>query len=112
MNRWREYFEELYRDDRGEKPEFDGCKPAPPILRNEIEKAVRGMRWRKAEGSESSDDIVVETMEAEGDFAIGKITELANKIYETEVLLDRMQESEFIVIPKKVGAVDCENIER
>ena len=105
LNRWREYVEGLYRDDRGEKPEFDGCEPGPPILRNEIEKAVRGMEWRKAE---DSDGIVVEMLEAEGDFTIRKITELANKIYETGVLPNRMQESEFIVIPKKVGAVDCE----
>ena len=103
LNRWREYVEGLYRDDRGEKPEFDGCELGPPILRNEIEKAVRGMKWRKAEGS---DGIVVEIVEAGGDFTIRKITELANKIYETGVLTDRIQESEFIVIPKKVGAVD------
>ena len=63
------------------------------------------MKWRKAEGSDS---IVVEMVEAGGDFTIRKITELANKIYETGVLPDRMQESEFIVISKKVGAVDSE----
>ena len=45
-----------------------------------------------------------------GDFTIRKISELANKIYKTGVLPDRMQESEFIVIPKKVGAVDCEKL--
>ena len=62
-----------------EKPEFNGCEPGPPILRNEIEKAVRGMKRRKAEGS---DGIVIEMVEAGGDFTIRKITELANKIYE------------------------------
>ena len=58
------------------------------------------MKWRKAEGS---DGIVVEMVEAGGEFTIGKITELANKIYVTVVLPDRMEESEFLVIPKKVG---------
>ena len=53
--------------------EFDGCEPGPPILRNEIEKAVRGMKWRKAEGS---DGIVVEMVETGGDFTIRKITGL------------------------------------
>ena len=47
-------------------------------------------------------------VEVGGDFTIGKITKLANKIYEIGDLPDRMQESEFIVIPKKVGAADCE----
>ena len=98
LNRWREYVEGLYRDDRGEKPEFDGREPGSTILRNETEKAVRGMKWRKAE---SSDGVVVEMVEAGGDFTIRKITELANRIYETGVLPDRMQESEFIVIPKR-----------
>ena len=114
LNRRREYVEGLYRDHRGEKPELDGCEPGPPILRNEMEKAVRGMKWRKAvrgrkwRKAEGSVWIVVKMVEAGGDFTIRKTTELANRIYETGVLPDSMRESEFIVIPKKVVAVDCE----
>ena len=44
---------------------------------------------------------MVEMVEAGGDFTIRKITELANFFYETGVLSDRKQESEFIVIPKR-----------
>ena len=36
---------------------------------------MRGMKWRKAEGS---DGVVVEMVEAAGNFAIDKIAELAN----------------------------------
>ena len=32
---------------------------------------------------------------------------MVSKIYTTETLPNRMKESEFIVIPKKVGAIDC-----
>ena len=46
-------------------------------------------------------------VEALGDFAITKITELANKIYSTGTIPDRMKESEFIVIHKNLGAIDC-----
>ncbi|XP_063885526.1 uncharacterized protein LOC135113837 [Scylla paramamosain] len=63
------------------------------------------MKWRKAEGS---DGVVVEMVEAAGDFAIEKITELANQIYDTGNIPERMEESEFIVIPKKEGAVECD----
>jgi hypothetical protein len=38
------------------------------------------MKWKKAEGS---DGIVVEMIEAAGEYAISKITELANKIFST-----------------------------
>ena len=62
------------------------------------------MKWRKAEGS---DGVVVEMVEAAGEFGIEKITELANRIYSTGQVPEAMKESEFIVILKKDGAVEC-----
>ena len=62
------------------------------------------MKWRKAEGS---DGVVVEMVEAVGEFGIEKITELANRIYSTGQVPEAMKESEFIVIPKMDGAVEC-----
>ena len=62
------------------------------------------MKWRTAEGS---DGVVVEMVEAAGEFAIVKITELANKIYLTDVIPKRKEESEFTVLPKKEGATEC-----
>ena len=60
------------------------------------------MKWRKAEGS---DGVVVEMVEAAGEFGTEKITELANRIYSTGQVPEAMKESEFIKIPKKDGAV-------
>lgn len=71
--------EELYGDERGEKPEFEFWEPEPPLLRSEIERAVRRMKRRKAEGS----DGIVVMIEAAGEFATVKIAELADKIYKT-----------------------------
>ena len=65
---------------------------------------MRRMGWRKAEGS---DGVVVEMVEAAGEFAITKIVDLANLIYQSGKIPEKMKESEFIVIPKKEGAVDC-----
>ena len=46
-------------------------------------------------------------VEAAGEFAIKKIADLANKIYRTGMIPKRMEESEFIVLPKKEGATEC-----
>ena len=49
------------------------------------------MKWRKAEGS---DGLVVEMVEAAGEFGIEKITELANRIYSTGQVPEAMKESD------------------
>ena len=106
LERWRGYVEELYRDQRGDVPQFEGIEPGLPILKEEVEKAVKSMKWRKAEGS---DGVVVEMVEASGEFGLRKITELANLIYSSGQVPESMKESEFLVIPKKNGAVECSN---
>ena len=104
LRRWKEYVGELYGDNEREEVELENVDSGCSVLRSEVEHAVRKMKWRKAEGS---DGIVVEMLEALGDFATEKLTDLANKIHSTGMIPQRMQESEFIVIPKKAGAVDC-----
>ena len=69
-----------------------------------MEKALRRMKWRKAEGS---DGVVVEMAKVTENFAITKSTDLANKIYRTGNIPERMEESQFIVIPKTEGAAEC-----
>ena len=105
LERWRGYVGELYRDQRGNIPDLGDIEPGPPILRGEVEKAIKTMKWRKAEGS---DGVVVEMVEAAGEFGISKITDLANLIYTTGQVPGSMKESEFLVIPKKSGAIECE----
>ena len=73
-------------------------------MKREVEKALGRMKWRKAEGSNG---VVVEMVEAAGEYAIEKITELANKVYRTGIIPKRMEGSEFIVLPKKEGATEC-----
>ena len=53
------------------------------------------MKWIKAEGS---DGAVIEVMEVTGEFGIDKITELANQIHRTGLVLDTMKESELITL--------------
>ena len=92
-----------------EIPEARTQTLAMSTLRCEVEKALRRMKWRNAAGS---DGVVVEMVEASGNFAITKLTDLANKIYSTGNIPERMKEPEFIVIPKKEGATECDKHRR
>ena len=94
----------MYGDTRGERPYLGEVTPGPYVLKREVEKALGRMKWRKAEGS---DGVVVEMVEAAGEFAIEKSTELANKVYRTGIIPKRMEESDFIVLLKKEGATEC-----
>ena len=105
LNRWQQYVGNLYRDDDRGAVELEDSEEGPAILRCEIEEAVRQMKWRKAEGS---DGIVIEMIEAAGGIAIDKVLALANKIYRSGEIPELMKEAEFMVIPKKEGATDCE----
>ena len=102
LRRWKDYIGDLYGDNDRENIVIEDADDGPQILRSEVEQAVKKMKWRKAEGS---DGIVVEMVEALGEFAIRKITDIANKIYRTGIIPERMKESEFIIIPKKVGTL-------
>ena len=62
------------------------------------------MKRRKTEGS---DGVIIEMVEAAGELGVDKITKLANRIYRMRQVPETMKESEFIVIPKKEGAVEC-----
>ena len=44
FQRWKEYAEELYDDGRQEKPNYGLIEPGPPILKEEVEKAVKSMK--------------------------------------------------------------------
>ena len=53
-----------------------------------------------------SDGVVFEMVETAGNFAIAKLTDLANNNIGS--IPERMKESEFIVIPKQEGATECD----
>src|SRR5215469_11626045 len=63
------------------------------------------MKFGKAVGN---DGIALEMLKALGNFAVEKITNLANKIYESEELTSQMSKSVFIAIPKVQGTLECE----
>ena len=70
-----------------------------------MEHAIKGMRKGKAV---EEDEISTEMIEAAGIFGVEKVTQMANMIYNTEYIPERMRESTFIAIPKKEGTLECE----
>ena len=46
-------------------------------------------------------------IEAPGEVAINKVVALANKIYESGEISEMIKKTEFIVISRKEGAIEC-----
>ena len=104
--RWAEYIEELFDDDRKEKPSLTKNIEGPPILKDEVENAIKKMKHGRAPGP---DNIPVEIYDALGEIGINEITQLVNKIYDTGKIPSSLSRSIFITIPKKPGATECES---
>ena len=50
LKRWSEYIEELYHDERGPLPIINNEEEGPPILEEEVSKALGKMKRGKASG--------------------------------------------------------------
>ena len=108
LERWAEYISELYHDERGDKPpimkNFDG----PPIMKDEVRKAVKLMKNGKTAGP---DKITVEMIESLDEFGMDNImlTDFLNAIYDSGEIPSDLSKSIFIALPKKPGATECES---
>ena len=77
MDRWKEHVEELFEDMRDEQMQLDVRMEGPPILKEEIERAMQKMKAGKSTGE---DKVNIEMLNAVKTFSIEKITKLANTI--------------------------------
>ena len=105
LERWSEYIKELFDDERKDVNVMKNNFAGPPILKDEVEAAIKKMIHGKATGP---DNIAVEQIEALEEFGIMKITELLNEIYDTGQIPTETLKSIFITLPKKAGATECE----
>ncbi|GFO39342.1 RNA-directed DNA polymerase from mobile element jockey-like [Plakobranchus ocellatus] len=105
LERWAEYIRELFKDDRKDHNIMKNNFVGPPILKEEVETAIKKMKHGKATGP---DNISVELIEALEDFGIGKVTHLLNEIYDTGQIPTDLSKSIFIALPKKPGATEYE----
>jgi len=72
----------------------------PPILRDEIESALKRMKYGKATGP---GNISVEMLEALEDIGINKMESIMNKMHNTGTLLKSLSRSIFAPLPKQAG---------
>ena len=103
-NRWEEYVNMFYNDNRREILKFDGALSGPPIMQDEIRAATKAMKKGKAAGE---DEIIIEMIEATEEFGIRKLADLANRIYENGYIPNAMRESVFVAILKRSSALEC-----
>ena len=82
LERWSEYISELYHDERGDKPPIKKNFDGPPIMKDEVRKAVKSMKKGKAAGP---DKITVEMIESLDEFGIDMLTDFLNAIYDSGV---------------------------
>lgn len=76
-------------------------------MQSEVKEALKATRPGKAIGE---DGIATEILEVFGEWGVMVVVaKIANCIYDTGRLPDRIIRSVFITISKKPGAVDCDN---
>ena len=105
LNRWTEYVEELFHNVRDSMPSFPDLIEGPNIPKSEVRTAIKMMRKNKAAGP---DGVVIEMIEALEEYSVEKLTKIINKIYDDGKFLEDLSKSIFITLPKKPGAVACE----
>ena len=103
LNRWAEYIEELFQDDREDKPEIDKPMEGLKIMIDEVRAAMKKTKYGKTAGSDS---ITIETLDALANWGIDFITTLLNQIYDSGEIPKEMCKSIFIMLPKKDVATE------
>ena len=108
LKRRIEYIDDLFRDEQKEKTmrQEDEDLTGNKILKSEIEAALKEMKNQKSPGN---DKISREMLTNCKETGISKICCLANKIYDSGIILKQMKESIFIPIPKKGDFTECGN---
>ena len=75
LERWAEYVGELFADTRSSLPEPSNDR-GPPIVKEEVEKAIKNSQLGKAPGE---DGITTEMLKLLEDFGINKLTEASSQ---------------------------------
>ena len=107
--RWKEYTEELYKEDKRvkvEKIDVTEYENEPEVMEAEVEWAIKQLKDNKAPGQ---DGIPIEMVKA-GDGVMTKtITKICNNIWTTGKWPADWKSSVFIPLFKKGDAKECEN---
>ena len=110
LNRWTEYYSDLYTIRLMRTIVLD-CPQIPdeehhPILREEMEAAVKALKMGKLAGV---DNIPAELVQAGGEAMINILTSICNKIWKTGEWPTTWSQSLVIILPKKGNLQLCQN---
>ena len=111
LNRWTEYCSDLYNYETDGDPMVLDCPQIPdeehhPILREEVEAAVKAMNMGKSAGV---DNIPAELVQARGEAMNDILTAICNKIWKTGKWPTTWTQSLIITLPKKGNLQLCQN---
>ena len=111
LNRWTEYCSELYNHKAKGDPEVLKHPPVAntdnyPILREEVEAAVKSLKPGKSAGVDNSR---AELLQAGGETIIDALLNICNKIWQTVDWPASWTQSLVINLPKKGNLQQCQN---
>ena len=111
LNRWTEYCSDLYNYETDGDPIVFDCPQIPdeehhPIVRKEVEAAVKALKIGKSAGM---DNIPAELVQAGGEAMINILTAICNKIWKTGEWPTTWTQSLVITLPKKGNLQLCQN---
>ena len=112
LNRWTEYCQELYNYQL--QPDTSLLENAPrdrtaeplPILKEEVEQAVKSLKGGKSPGP---DNIPAELLKHGGEAVTDVLTTLCQKVWETKEWPREWTKSLIIPLPKKGNTRKCQN---
>ncbi|KAK3508380.1 hypothetical protein QTP70_025786, partial [Hemibagrus guttatus] len=114
QRRWKEYFEELMNEENEREKRVEGVnsveQKVDKIRKDEVRKALKRMKSGKAVGP---DDIPVEVWKCLGEAAVEFLTNLFNRVLESERMPEEWRRSVLVPIFKNKGDVQsCSNYRR
>lgn len=102
--RWKEYVTELFTDERNVEHEVTNAVTGPSITTEEVERAIKNAKNRKATGPDEIPAEMLKLLEGKGKKLL---LQLFNAIYNTGIIPNDWLQSTFITIPKKTNAKNC-----
>ena len=102
--RWTDYTKTLYSYETRPMPVEFVDPEGPEILLEEVTKAIKGLKEKKAPGE---DGITGEHLKALDGESLKILTAMINDIYNTGNIPKDLKQSLFVKIPKKPKAVEC-----
>ncbi|KAK3554542.1 hypothetical protein QTP70_025394 [Hemibagrus guttatus] len=111
QRRWKEYFEELMNEENEREKRIEGVnsveQKVDKIRKDEVRKALKRMKSGKAVGP---DDIPVEVWKCLGEATVEFLTNLFNRVLESEKMPEEWRRSVLVPIFKNKGDVQsCSN---